>query len=243
MNTESSEIDQNPPAPPLPKIQLVFLLIVLLGYPALSIVMGTIGNTDPAEVTSKVMQVYLPTLFIQMVLIASLWWVLYRSRTRFAEIGFARKDINWSNVISAIIFFVGAWGLMIVIKSSILRSGYIPETDFFRLMPATALEAFLWTFLSAGAAFSEEMIFRGFIITRLQRITGQFWIGAVLGSLAFSMGHLYQGLAGVLLTFIYGMLFAGLFAARRSVFPCVVAHFLQDIIVLGVLFMGPGNNI
>ncbi|MEE9553495.1 MAG: type II CAAX endopeptidase family protein [candidate division Zixibacteria bacterium] len=234
-------IVENPPSS-LPKIQLIFLLIVLLGYPALSIVMGTIGENDPAEITSKVAQVYLPTLFIQMILLVSLWYVLYRSRTRFSEIGFAREAINWSNVGSAIIFFIGAWGLMVLIKSSIIRSGYIPETDFLRLMPATAIEGGLWALLSAGAAFSEELIFRGFVITRLKRITGKFWIGAVLGSLAFSMGHLYQGMAGVLLTFIYGMLFAGLFAARRSVFPCVVAHFLQDIIVLGVLFVPPGNH-
>ena len=239
MRIESSEIDQNPPSP-LPKIQLVFLLIVIIGYPGLSLLMGIIGKADPAEISSKITQVYLPTLFIQIILIGSLWWTLYRSRARFADIGLAREDINWSNVISAIIFFIGAWGLMIVIKSSIMRSGFIPETDFFRLMPATAVEGGLWALLSAGAALSEELIFRGFIITRLQRITGRFWIGAVLGSLAFSMGHLYQGLAGVLLTFLYGMLFAGLFAARRSVFPCIVAHFLQDIIVLGVLFVGQG---
>ena len=239
MSLESFEPYQNPPASPLPRIQLIFLLIVLLAYPALSIVMGTIGQTDPAEVTSKITQVYLPTLFMQLILIASLWGVLYKSGARFAEIGLAREDINRSNVVSAVIFFFGAWGLMIVIKGAVMRSGYIPETDFFSLMPANALEAGLWALLSAGAALSEELIFRGFVITRLRRITGRFWIGAVLGSLAFSMGHLYQGMAGVLLTFLYGMLFAGLFAARRSVFPCIVAHFLQDIIVLGAMFMGP----
>ena len=238
MSLESVKSNQDPSVPGPPRIQIIFLLIVLIGYPASSAIMGIIGNTEPAQVTSKVTQVYLPTLFMQIVLLAALWYVLYRSCSSFAEIGFAERDINWSNVVSAVIFFIGAWGLMVVIKSSIERSGYLPETDFLRLMPATALEGGLWALLSAGAALSEELIFRGFVITRLQRITGRFWIGAVLGSFAFSMGHLYQGFAGVFLTFLYGMLFAGLFAARRSVFPCIVAHFLQDIIVLGAMFPG-----
>ncbi len=239
MNAERPVCDDKVLPASLPRTQLIYLLVVLLGYPALSVLMGTIGRTGPAEVTSKITQVYLPTLFIQAILITSLWWTLRRSGGRFAEIGLAREDLRWSNVLSAVIFFVGAWGLMIVIKGSIIRSGYVPETDFLSLMPRNGLEAGLWALLSLGAAFSEEMIFRGFVITRLRRITGRFWMGAVLGSLAFAMGLLYQGMAGVLLTFLYGMLFAGLFAARRSVFPCIVAHFLQDIVVLGGMFLGP----
>jgi membrane protease YdiL (CAAX protease family) len=50
------------------------------------------------------------------------------------------------------------------------------------------------------------------------------------------MGHLYQGVMGVIITFIYGMLFAGLYIARKSVFPCIVAHFLQDVLILFVVF-------
>jgi len=228
-----------PPSPSLPKIQLIFLLFVLIGYPALSIIMGLSGNTDPARIASRVAQVYLPTLLIQAAMLAVLWTVLYRSRARFAEIGFARKDITLSNIISAIIFFIGAWGLMVIIKGSIERSGYLPEADFYRLLPANAFEAGIWAILSVGAAFSEELIFRGFVITRIQLIVGRFWVGAVCGSLAFSLGHLYQGTVGVFLTFLYGLLFSGLFAARKTVFPCVVAHFLQDIIVLGTLFVRP----
>jgi len=234
-----SEIDDRlaPESRKLPGIQIIFLLLVLIVYPALSIVMGMTGNTDPQQVTSKIIQVYLPTLIIQIVMIAALWIVLYRSGADFAEIGFAKSGINWSNVISALIFFVGAWGLMALISVSIERSGFIPRTEFMTLLPSNAIEGLLWGMLSLGAAFSEELIFRGFVITRLRKVTGRFWIAALIGSLAFSMGHLYQGPAGIFLTFLYGMLFAGLFAARGSVFPCIVAHFLQDIIALAAIFV------
>jgi membrane protease YdiL (CAAX protease family) len=221
---------------PLPPVQLVFLLLILLGYPALNMVMGILGHSDPAEMVSKIAEVYIPTLLVQAVLIIALVAVLRKSRGKFADIGFARGDITWSNVLSAVIFFMGAWGLMVLIKGSVERSGYLPQTDFYHLLPANSMEASLWVILSAGAAFSEELIFRGYVITRIRKLTGSFWLGAVLGSAAFSFGHLYQGMAGVLLTFIYGLLFSGLFIARKSVFPCVVAHFMQDVVVLGALF-------
>jgi membrane protease YdiL (CAAX protease family) len=140
-----------------------------------------------------------------------------------------------------VIFFIGAWALIIVIKGAVERGGYLPEKDFLYLLPSTITERIVWFFLSLGAALSEEITFRGFAISRLKTLTGSLWIGAVLSSAAFSIGHLYQGITGVFLTFIYGMLFAGLYIARRSVFPCIIAHFLQDAVIL-IVFRGyPGN--
>jgi membrane protease YdiL (CAAX protease family) len=216
----------------LPPIQLYFLLILLLGYPALSIVLNMLGSTSPEAITSKIKQVYLPVLFMQCMIFAAVWIVLRRSGERFLHIGLDRKDINWSNTIAGMIFFIGAWLLIAIIRISILRSGYLPEKDFLHLLPATATEGIIWILLSAGAALSEEIAFRGYVITRLKNLSGSYWIGAILSSVAFSMGHLYQGFAGVLLTFIYGMLFSGLFIAKKSVFPCIIAHFLQDSMIL-----------
>lgn len=228
------------PSSRLPGIQILFLLLVLIIYPAISVVMDMLGKTDASEVTSKITQVYLPTLIIQAALLLALWVVLILSRESFSAIGLAREDVNLSNLISAIIFFIGAWGLMVLVRASMTGSGYLPpERDLMTILPANVIEGGLWAMLSIGAALSEELVFRGFAITRLKRITGRFWIGAILSSLAFSAGHLYQGVAGVFLTFLYGMLFAGLFAARRSVFPCIVAHFLQDIIALAAVFVKP----
>lgn len=216
----------------LPPVQLFFLLILLLGYPALSIILNMVGSTSPEAITSKIKQIYLPVLFMQGIIFAAVWVVLRRSGERFHRIGLGRKDINWSNTIAGLIFFVGAWSLIIIIRIAMARSGYLPEKEFLHLLPTTTTERAIWIFLSAGAALSEELAFRGYVITRLKILSGSYWTGAILGSAAFSLGHLYQGFAGVLLTFIYGMLFSGLFIARKSVFPCIIAHFLQDSMIL-----------
>jgi membrane protease YdiL (CAAX protease family) len=221
-------------ATPLP--QKIILIFLLIGYPLISVLFNIFDSGDPAEIESKVLQIYLPTLCIQLLILGAVWLVIKKSGGDFSEMGLGKKDISFSNFLSGLIFFAGAFALMIIIKASIARSGYLPEKDFAYVLPSTPGEKTFWAFLAISAALFEEICFRGFIITRLKKIAGSYWIGALAGSLAFSLGHLYQGPAGVLLTFIYGMLFAGLFIARKSVFPCIVAHFLQDIIILFAVY-------
>jgi membrane protease YdiL (CAAX protease family) len=214
--------------------QLIILLILLIGYPLLSIVLDIAGATAPAEIESKTTQIYLPTLALQVVIIASLWMVMRRTGSDLSELGLGFSDFNRSNILAGIIFFVGAWLVMVILRGIIAGSGTMTENDLIYILPVTGGEKTIWVFLAAGAALSEEIAFRGYVISRVRILTGSYWIGAVLGSAAFATGHLYQGSGGVLLIFIYGMLFSGLFIARKSVVPCIIAHFLQDVTVLAV---------
>lgn len=216
----------------LPVAQTLLLLILLLGYPLFSIGFDLAGAISTDEISSRTIQIYLPTLAIQLAIIFSLWVVMRRTGSGFSELGLGRSDMKSSNIVAGLIFFVGAWLIMIILKSALSESGYVSDENLINILPTSAGERILWFFLAAGAALSEEIAFRGYVISRVRKITGTYWMGAVLGSVAFSTGHLYQGIAGVLLIFIYGMLFSGLYIARKSVLPCIVAHFLQDLTVL-----------
>lgn len=220
----------------LPPIRMAILFFLLIGYPLLSIVFNFLDRGGSAEIESKILDVYIPTLAIQIALLSGILLGLKKGGGSLADIGLGKDDVSLSNFISGLIFFVGAFFLMIIIKTSLTRSGYLPEKDIAFILPVTAGEKIFWGILAASAALFEEIAFRGFVISEMKRISGGYWFGAVAGSLAFSLGHLYQGMGGVFLTFIYGMLFAGLFIARKSVFPCIVAHFLQDFIILFVVF-------
>ena len=218
--------------PSLPRSQKWLLVFLLLGYPALSILMNLFGGHDESQIISKITQIYLPSMAIQLLILFIILNVLYFSGSRLDDIGLSKNDITWSNALSGLIFFIGAWTLILIIRTAVVRSGYIPEKDYMYLLPTTIIQKGFWLLLSIVVAFSEEITFRGFIISRFKIITNSFWPGIILSSAAFSIGHLYQGLAGVLLTFIYGMLFAGLYVARGSIFPCIVAHFLQDVLII-----------
>jgi membrane protease YdiL (CAAX protease family) len=194
--------------------------------------MGIMNPPIPGEIESKILQIYIPAILLQSILITLVYISLRKNNEGLSSIGFGKADFNFGNAVSGVIFFIGASLLMFIIKNAFLRSGYLPPEEIDYILPITLIEKILWFILSLGAALSEEFGFRGFIISRTKILTNKYLAGAIIGSLAFSMGHIYQGISGVILTFIYGMLFAGLYIARRSLFPCVVAHFLQDIIVL-----------
>ena len=219
----------------VPKLQIAILLIFIILYPATSIIMGIINPPSPGEIESRILQIYLPAIILQTILITLVVLSLRRNGESLSAIGFGKNDFTISNTVTGIIFFVGAFTLMFIIKSAFTRSGYLPPEEIDYILPMTITEKSLWVVLSLGAALSEEFSFRGFVISRFKILTNKYLVGAIIGSLAFSMGHIYQGISGVILTFIYGMLFAGLYVARRSLFPCVVAHFLQDVIVLFVI--------
>jgi membrane protease YdiL (CAAX protease family) len=93
------------------------------------------------------------------------------------------------------------------------------------------------------AAFGEETLFRGFVQTRLRQALGSgrtAWFGAaLLQSILFGLGHVYQGWTGVILTGLIGLTF-GLAVAinRRHIWACVIAHGLIDTLGFTGEFVG-----
>ena len=92
-----------------------------------------------------------------------------------------------------------------------------------RALPVTIL-----TVLRAG--ISEEVLYRGYAIERLQRITGSKWIAAVVPLILFAAFHYRQGLAGIGIAFVAGAVLTGLYLWKRDLIANMFAHFLVDFI-------------
>jgi membrane protease YdiL (CAAX protease family) len=68
-------------------------------------------------------------------------------------------------------------------------------------------------------------------MTRI-RLLGRFssWtVPTILSALIFGSLHGYEGVAGVTLITIYGALLSLLYIRTKSIWPCVIAHFFQDL--------------
>lgn len=96
-------------------------------------------------------------------------------------------------------------------------------------------------FLGAVAGgYGEELFFRGHIITVLERLLPARW-GIAAGSLVsvtwFALGHAYQGLAGILDTGFFALLMVLLFVWRRSLLAPIVAHGLNNMLLLVGLYL------
>jgi membrane protease YdiL (CAAX protease family) len=113
---------------------------------------------------------------------------------------------------------------------SFLR-GSLPALLFFILVS--------WT----EAAFIEEMFFRGYFFNRLTDIVGAHRWGvafALIGNaLVFGVAHAYQGIAGVVDTFLAGLLLGLLYLlARRNLWLPILVHGIIDTLGFLLIFAG-----
>jgi membrane protease YdiL (CAAX protease family) len=84
-------------------------------------------------------------------------------------------------------------------------------------------------------ALAEETIFRGYLILRLKAITSSPAAAVLLSAAIFSLGHGYEGSAGVVTVGVMGLVFALVYIWRQSLIAPIVMHFLQDFIGIVLL--------
>jgi len=88
----------------------------------------------------------------------------------------------------------------------------------------------IWT----SAAFGEEMFFRGFLITRFERVVAGIPFAIViaigLAALIFGAGHFYyQGVRGLVVIAAIGLVIGMFFLLyKRNLWPLILAHGLVD---------------
>ena len=208
---------------PYRKSTWLVIIFLLVAWPVFSVLVSSTGET-PAEFTNLTFEVYLPTLLVELLLILLVALALVRAREGLVTVGLTLFTVR--NFMWGVVFLVGAVFFFSVLSQMV--HGLDQPKEIEQYLPRTKLDYFFWIVLSFSAAVGEELSFRGFLLTRLTPVLGNFGAAALLSSAAFGLGHLYQGLVGVIFTGIYGLLFAGLFYWRKSIFPCIVAHFLQD---------------
>ena len=86
--------------------------------------------------------------------------------------------------------------------------------------------------LVAVVAVAEETIFRGYLILRFTEVTGSFGWAVALSSVVFSLGHGYEGSAGLIAVGALGALYALVYLWRGSLAAPVTMHFLQNFVGL-----------
>jgi membrane protease YdiL (CAAX protease family) len=102
---------------------------------------------------------------------------------------------------------------------------------------------FSWIVVSfTFAAFGEEIIYRGYMVSRFADLFGSSPLGLIVSvlvaSLAFGFSHAYQGLSGVISSFITGLLFGFVYVGtRRNLWANVIFHGINDAIGFVLIFL------
>ena len=95
------------------------------------------------------------------------------------------------------------------------------------------------------ASFGEEVVYRGFLITRLEKVFGvgtRFSVtsAVVLSSIVFGFAHFEWGAMGIGQTTCMGLALAISFLwTKRNLWPLVVAHACMDTLLLVPLYFAP----
>lgn len=224
------------PTPPgkktVPRITYFTVIFLLIGWPLISLVF--MGEYSPQDLSFQDLayQVYIPTIIIEGLLFFLVLLTIKKEEGKFSlsQIGF--NQFNLKNLFLGFAFVIVSNIVLVGVALVMKGVGILPQKDLGFLMPQSVSEKLLWIFMSFSAAVSEEAAFRGYLLTKLNLWIKNVWVIAILSSLAFGMGHVYQGVGGVILTSLYGFFFAMLFLWKRTLAPCIFAHFIQDAAVV-----------
>lgn len=106
----------------------------------------------------------------------------------------------------------------------------LERSEFFAEVPALPVAAAIAVAMFVG--LHEEVLFRGFILGRLQSALRSSAGAIIASSVIFGLLHGYQGIIGVFQTGTVGIILGVLTVRTRTVWPAVLAHGMFDTVGL-----------
>ncbi len=167
-----------------------------------------------------------PLLFILPVII----YQYFRNSLNTRTLGLEAKDKK------LIVVWGGGFGGFLVLENLIVSLIRHQQFRFDLLQPNSLL---LVLGVSIATAFSEEVLYRGFILGQLQKSIQRGWLANSYCALLFSLGHLsvslfklhYQGIqliSYLFLVFVLGFANGFIYDRTRSVYASTLAHTLWN---------------
>lgn len=172
-----------------------------------------------------------------LALLGLVLFFLWRNGESIRTVGWTRDRIM-PEIILGIALFIPTFLAGMYIDSLVEKLGLSTpahEGGPGALVPRTLADFVMAGVLVGVVAVVEETIFRGYLMLRFKAITASTAVAVVLSTALFSVGHGYEGSAGVVTVGFLGFVFAVVYAWRGSVVAPVVMHFLQDFLAIVVV--------
>ena len=177
--------------------------------------------------------------------VLAIWLMLRWEGAGWQAVGF-RRPASWPRTILTATGVALAWQAVGIASLLMARSaGGVegPDISRFESIGGNPLMLAQWlTVAWTTAGFGEEIIWRGFLMTRVAGLLGdgrRAWIASlILSSTVFGLLHFYQGLSGVVMTGLSGLLLGTLFllSGRNLWLPILTHGMLNTISFLAIYF-------
>lgn len=173
------------------------------------------------------------------------WLSLWLRGIGWREIGL-RHPARWGyTLLSAVIVGIAYQFLSIYALDPLIVLVTSRPVDLSQFAPIKGNTAMLVGFLVTAwtvIAFGEELIFRGYLLNRVAGLSdgdGLTWaVSLVVVSVLFGVGHLYQGVSGVIDNIFSGLVFGGLYLwSGRNLWWPIIAHGVYDSVAFVLIFL------
>ena len=181
-----------------------------------------------------------------LVALAAATWRLRAAGTRWSDLGL-RWPGRWTRVALwafAAYALVIAANILIVIP--LARRLSWPPTDVAKLGDLAGNLPLLASWLVVAwttAAFGEELLFRGFLQTRLTALLGgrapAIAAAILLQAALFGIAHMSFGIRGVVTAAMVAIVYGTIYAVNgRNLWPLIIAHGVTDTVSMVALYFG-----
>lgn len=135
--------------------------------------------------------------------------------------------IGLALTVAAIVILVWQYGSLGNASEKTQRSLLRQLGELEILMPRNNNELRRFYAVSASAGLVEETLWRGYMFWYLGHVM-PLWAAAVVTSVVFGLGHVYQGVANVPKIILVGGVFAGLYLLTGSLWLPILLHAVFD---------------
>jgi membrane protease YdiL (CAAX protease family) len=173
------------------------------------------------------------------VVLAGLTALLARNGQKWRDVGLKRLTVL--DPLRALVVFAAcaATNLVLTLSVYLTAPGQV-ETHVDRLESIAKVLAGELSMTAVAATMFlvgvyEELSARGFLLARCRTALGGVWAPVLLSSIVFGLGHLYQGILGVLQTAAIGVILALYTVHWGTLWPAILAHALLNTLSIAAL--------
>jgi membrane protease YdiL (CAAX protease family) len=230
--TISPVVETDLAPPPRPTWPAWLEILLCSGYPT-QIFLGAVliaAGLSPVRPDDSLSApfVFVLSLLDTVLLLSLIVFLIVRRGERPLEVFFGGKAVG-PELVFGILSVPLVFALVVSLMLTILR--FAPELHN---VPRNPLENFLgtqtgiWMFLFVAivAGGVREELQRAFLLHRFKHDLGRPWMGLLITSVAFGMGHTLQGYDAAIITGALGALWGAIYLARGSALAPLVSHSL-----------------
>ncbi len=216
----------------------ILLVAAVLVIPqAAAMLIGSSVHTAPEPVPAS--RVLVANSMIWAVVAAVALYLTYRSGQPLASIGIRREN-PFAAVGAGISSTIAIYAAVLV--TALAMAVLVQPSRQTMTAPVRQIEQLLgppsWPAIfgvAATAAVFEEIVFRGFLLTRLRVIAGNWARAVAIGAVLFAAPHIWEGPWAVVLIVPVAVVLSITFIARRALAAPMVAHFLFNFLQLAAI--------